>query len=723
MTTLRQDPASTRASAADEDPLLADLLDHGAPTAPHVLTRLRHLLDDDDRCVREAAVALTPAQRAGRRMLPDPLPLAAFSPAGEHAVDDVIADSLLCAALSTTGDVAILCAATGLSSEDLGADGRLLLSRGRFAFAEPGAAVRWQHRAAHADIARAHARLADAFEAAGDGLIASWHRGRGARERMPEIAAPLTAAARTLNETGHPHRAFAVAVEASHHAEGEALDEARLIAGVAALAAGCMEDAAEWLGSLFPHGAAPHRAQATAGLLIARTCVHGAVPAIDPATLRPSGGDGAHWHDWARTAGLCALMCAERGAVPAMREWLAELRHAGGRADAGTGVRDSAVALCWMLTGETDDVPAAAPGLFSGGMAAALRTGLAGDAAGGMSMLVEADLRHEIDPLVAGFEHSPLVDAYLAVTEALLLSWAGEIGGARDRLTAAAGTAPIGIPFAGLGIVLAHRLGICVDGRPGTTARALAATAPAGIRIDRLGDRALAAYLAGSVEQGAADLSLWHDRGAPGPVPAVPALDEVGPVVDPVRVEPPDLATARRLRARVRALPDAGWRHEFDEIAHAGRALSSGFERGRLEAVLGSACIIRGDVSAGRRHLRVARRLLRDAGAHAWSAAIDDRLDRLTARLHADVEVVTMPITVIADPFETSRVAWAPLMTDREVDVAVLVAQGRSNREIAADLDISVRTVEVHIGRIFAKLGVRNRVELSVLAHRTGRHL
>lgn len=721
MTTPRQDPARTRASTAAEDPLLADLLAHGAPTAPHVLTRLRHLLDGDERCVREAAAALSPAQRAGRRMLPDPLPLDASSPAGE-GVDDVLADALLCAALSTTGDVAILCAATGVSPEELGADGRLLLSHGCFAFAEPGAAVRRQRRAAPADIARAHARLADALDAAGEALIASWHRGRGARERIPEIVAPLTAAARTLNESGHPHRAFAVAVEASHHAEGDALDEARLIAGVSALAAGCMEDAAEWLGSLFPQGAAAHRAQATAGLLIARTCVHGAVPVTDPSALRPTGEDSAHWHDWARTAGLCALMCAERGAVPAMREWLAELRQADARAGAGPGVRESAVALCWMLTGETDDAPAPVPGLFSGGMAQALRTGLAGDPAGGMSMLVEADLRHEIDPLVAGFEHSPLVGAYLAVSEALLLSWAGEIGAARDRLTAAARVAPIGIPFAGLGIVLAHRLGICVDGEPGTTARALAVTAPAGIRIDGFGDRALAAYLGGAVEHAAADLSLWHDRGAPGPVPAVPMLDEVGPVVDAVRVEPPDLAAARRLRARVRALPDAGWRHEFDEIAHASRALGSAFERGRLEAVLGSACVIRGDVSAGRRHLRVAHRLLRESGAHAWSAAVEDRLDRLAARLHADVEVATMPIAVVADPFETSRVAWAPLMTDREIDVAVLVSQGRSNREIAAELDISVRTVEVHIGRVFAKLGVRNRVELSVRAHRTGRH-
>ena len=45
------------------------------------------------------------------------------------------------------------------------------------------------------------------------------------------------------------------------------------------------------------------------------------------------------------------------------------------------------------------------------------------------------------------------------------------------------------------------------------------------------------------------------------------------------------------------------------------------------------------------------------------------------------------------------------------------------NRKIAETLDISVRTIEVHTGRVFAKLGVRNRVQLTVLAHRTARHL
>jgi len=53
--------------------------------------------------------------------------------------------------------------------------------------------------------------------------------------------------------------------------------------------------------------------------------------------------------------------------------------------------------------------------------------------------------------------------------------------------------------------------------------------------------------------------------------------------------------------------------------------------------------------------------------------------------------------------------------------VALLVVQGGSNREAADQLYLSVRTVEVHLGRVFRKLGVRSRVELAVLAHRVGR--
>ena len=54
-------------------------------------------------------------------------------------------------------------------------------------------------------------------------------------------------------------------------------------------------------------------------------------------------------------------------------------------------------------------------------------------------------------------------------------------------------------------------------------------------------------------------------------------------------------------------------------------------------------------------------------------------------------------------------------LTAREHEIATLVVGGSSNKEIARDLEISPRTVEVHRSNIFKKLDVRNAVELALI--------
>ncbi|GAA1031965.1 MULTISPECIES: LuxR C-terminal-related transcriptional regulator [Amycolatopsis] len=55
------------------------------------------------------------------------------------------------------------------------------------------------------------------------------------------------------------------------------------------------------------------------------------------------------------------------------------------------------------------------------------------------------------------------------------------------------------------------------------------------------------------------------------------------------------------------------------------------------------------------------------------------------------------------------------LLTPQEEAVARMVARGQSNREVAAELFLSVKTVQYHLTRIYAKLGIRGRTELAVL--------
>lgn len=59
-------------------------------------------------------------------------------------------------------------------------------------------------------------------------------------------------------------------------------------------------------------------------------------------------------------------------------------------------------------------------------------------------------------------------------------------------------------------------------------------------------------------------------------------------------------------------------------------------------------------------------------------------------------------------------------LTEREREVLVLVGRGRSNTEIAGDLFVAEATVKTHVGRLLAKTGSRDRVQLVVLTHELG---
>lgn len=60
------------------------------------------------------------------------------------------------------------------------------------------------------------------------------------------------------------------------------------------------------------------------------------------------------------------------------------------------------------------------------------------------------------------------------------------------------------------------------------------------------------------------------------------------------------------------------------------------------------------------------------------------------------------------------------LFTDREIETLELAARGKTNKEIADKLSVSIRTVEAHLGHIFEKLNVSSRTEAVILALKKG---
>ncbi len=59
-------------------------------------------------------------------------------------------------------------------------------------------------------------------------------------------------------------------------------------------------------------------------------------------------------------------------------------------------------------------------------------------------------------------------------------------------------------------------------------------------------------------------------------------------------------------------------------------------------------------------------------------------------------------------------------LTEREMEVLQLIAQGKSNQEVADELFIGIKTVKYHLTNLFGKLGVEDRTQAAIYAHRHG---
>ncbi|MDQ6798794.1 MAG: response regulator transcription factor [Actinomycetota bacterium] len=105
--------------------------------------------------------------------------------------------------------------------------------------------------------------------------------------------------------------------------------------------------------------------------------------------------------------------------------------------------------------------------------------------------------------------------------------------------------------------------------------------------------------------------------------------------------------------------------------------------------------------------LRAAHRMASDLGAVPFQRQIEELASRARISLADDAqEVPSTPPDALGD------------LTRREREVLALVAEGRSNREVAEALFISEKTASVHVSHILAKLGVQSRIQASAVLHR-----
>jgi len=712
--------------------VLALLDDNGLLVAPTVAAHLDRCLAGDDLAILQLARWMTEGQRRGVEALPDPVPLL-------DAVEDAMGDGelepwefeLLVAATVCVDDrTEVLLEFANRSIADL-VGGRvsrhLRLVAGRFAFSDPRMRV-WAHCSASlAQRTEVHAALSSIYARRGDEERSLWHRALCTLEGDPALVAPLMRLAKTALAAGHGEWAYAVAREATSHATDEHdAGRARLLAGVTAAAVGYLDDAAPYLSQAVAAAELRVGAEALAAHLTVSTWRLGTVPEAEFEALlaRYDGGDRTVRRPLARACALAAGLSAERGELVASDRWRARLALLD---DDGAA---SAFSRSWAVVhgGMGDRVRGDRSVL--GEVADALDLGLRGQNAAAARRL--AGRSHTAptprDTVLHGVERSPAVLAHRAVASVLVRLWGGDVAGAHDELARAATTLPVGIPFAGVGAVLARRLETAISGDAGPLSRAIAWSQPYPVRGDALLERAIVDFLADRVDEASLHSHLHHELHGPAEALWVPAVDEVGPPEAATAVGgrvPPDAVEARSVRALARGAVRA---EEIAELVPRARSIDSPFERGRAEAAIGSAWAGIGEVASARRHLRVAESLLGEAGAEAWRALVERRLERLAAVPDAAVADAVRPDAAppasTADhahpPVEAALEPWRAVLTERELEVALLAAEGASNREIAHRLFVSVRTVEVHVGRILGKLGVRSRVELAVLAYRVG---
>jgi DNA-binding CsgD family transcriptional regulator len=173
-----------------------------------------------------------------------------------------------------------------------------------------------------------------------------------------------------------------------------------------------------------------------------------------------------------------------------------------------------------------------------------------------------------------------------------------------------------------------------------------------------------------------------------------------------------ELATLAAERRRLEGVADAGaWRVAADLWREIGQPYAEARARARLaEALLAT--------QAPRAEVETQLRESAAIAARLSAAPLRDDIARVARWARVDLEPVEPKPAGVATEPDAKPAPFA--LTRRERQVLALVADGRTNRQIAEELFINEKTASVHVSNILSKLGVSNRSEAAAVAHRVG---
>ncbi|WP_245715879.1 helix-turn-helix transcriptional regulator [Micromonospora peucetia] len=719
----------------DSTALLADRL-AGRPPAPPVAAALGAAAGGNPQALVDLVEALTPGQRRGEEPLPEtPPPDGRLGRAYRARLDRLPADTrhvLLLAALDEDGEPATLVRAARVAGTAVEAltpaelAGLVRVEPRRVTFPQP--LVRTVVRAAAPLAARraAHLLLADVLDGAGHRLRRAGHLAAAAQGPDPALAAELEQAA-----AGHEDGAAASAAlqRAAELSDDPARAAARLVAAARyAWSAGRAHRARLLLGSLPADATVAGRAGLLRGelelragrprsalttLLAAAEALAGTDRALALGALVRAGeavcfaGDQYRYADVGRRAELL-----RRSDDPPATELLsayvagtaATLR--GEHEQAGPALR-RAVVLGGQLTGS-----ALTPTTLSCAAAAGLLVAVDGAAHRLAERAVElARERGELSALPRALELRAAAEYWLGRHDAATES-------SREGLRTARDTGQdnwAGVHLGMLAVLAAVRADRDTSLRrireigedPGAHSRPRALAQWALAVLDLVDNRpaAAAARLAALACPGTgrgqvlvlvmATPYLVEAAAAVADRPAAGAALAVFDRWASSTTSPSRRALSARCHGLLAPRGSAEAERELRTALRLHPTDAGTFERARTELLLGRELRRSRRPRAAREHLHTAREAFTLLGAASWA-------EQATTELRAAGESVGPP--------EESA---ARLLTGQQLRIAQLVAEGATNREIAARMFLSTRTVDHHLRNIFHRLGIRSRTELA----------